>query len=81
MNFKNKLSPVNIFLLLLILFFITGYIAYPLISLVKESFAVFESNSSNSFFDISSDTILNSVLLSIITVIGSCILGVFIAYK
>ncbi len=82
MNFKTKLTPLNIFLLLLIIFFITGYIAYPLFSLIKESFAVFETGStSGSVLDISSGTILNSVLLSIVTVVGSCIIGVYIAYK
>lgn len=81
MNLK-KLSALNIFLLLLIIFFITGYIVYPLFSLLKESFAVFSSDSNlNSFIEVFSRSVFNSVLLSVITVAGSCIIGVYLAYK
>ncbi len=82
MNPKLKLSPVNILLLALVLFFITGYIAYPLFSLVKESISVFtQGEALNSFYDIASKSIFNSVLLSIVTVLGSCIAGVYFAYR
>lgn len=82
MNPKLKLSPVNIILLILILFFITGYIVYPLLSLVKESLSVFtQGETLNSFYDIVSKSIFNSILLSIITVLGSCIAGVYFAYR
>lgn len=77
-----KLTPVNIFLLLLILFFITGYILYPLMVLLKESLPVFETASGlSSFSGIVSGSIINSVILSVITVIGSCIPGVYLAYN
>ena len=82
MNLRNKLTPVNIFLLALIIFFITGYIVYPLLSLVKESLPVFQTVTElNSFFETVSGSILNSVLLSVLTVIGSGIAGVYFAYK
>lgn len=77
-----KLTPVNIFLLALILFFITGYILYPLIILLKESLPVFGTVSGvSSFSDIVSGSIINSVMLSLITVIFSCIPGVYLAYN
>ncbi|MEP7146913.1 MAG: iron ABC transporter permease [bacterium] len=76
---KKKLTPVNILLLALIIFFITGYIAYPIYSLIKESFSFF-TNGSNFFAEILSGSILNSVFLSVITVTGSCIVGLFFAY-
>jgi iron(III) transport system permease protein len=77
-----KLSPLNIFLLILILFFITGYIVYPLLALIKESLPAFLTVSGpNSFIDIFSGSVINSVILSVITVIGSCIPGVYLAYK
>lgn len=78
MNIQKKLSPLNIFLLAVIIFFITAYIAYPLYSLVKESFAAFQNSASFSESIFSST--FNSVILSIITVAGSCIIGVFLAY-
>ncbi|MDQ3194014.1 MAG: iron ABC transporter permease [Bacteroidota bacterium] len=76
---KTKLTLVNILLLALIIFFISGYIAYPIYSLVKESITFF-SNNTSSFSEILSGSTVNSVLLSVITVTGSCIFGLFFAY-
>ncbi len=76
---NKKLSPVNILLLALIFFFISGYIAYPIYSLIKESFSFF-ADGSNSFSEILSGSIFNSVILSVVTVTGSCIFGLFFAY-
>ncbi len=76
---KTKLTLVNILLLALIIFFISGYIAYPIYSLVKESIGFF-SNNKRSFSEILSGSTVNSVLLSVITVTGSCIFGLFFAY-
>lgn len=82
MNRRNKLTSLNIFFLLLIIFFITGYIVYPLLSLLRESIPVFQTVTNlNSFFETVSGSILNSILLSLVTVIGSCIAGVYFAYK
>jgi iron(III) transport system permease protein len=78
---SKKLTPLNIIFLALVIFFIAGYIAYPLLTLVRQSFTVFETEASlNSFFDVSSKSIFNSVLLSVITVIGSGFIGVYLAY-
>lgn len=80
MNSK-KLSPLNIFLLTLIIFFIISYIVYPLFSLFKESFLIFKSGASlNSFFETVSRSTINSILLSVLTVLGSCLIGVYFAY-
>ena len=82
MNPKLKLSPVNYLFLALVLFFVTGYIAYPLFSLVKESLAIFsESTVLNSFVETATRSVFNSVLLSLITVAGSCLIGVYFAYR
>ncbi|HMQ68650.1 MAG TPA: iron ABC transporter permease [Ignavibacteria bacterium] len=80
-NSLFKLSKLNIFLLAVIIFFITGYILYPLYSLVKDSMAVFSSGSeTGSFYSIAGSSVLNSVLLSLITAAGSFITGLFFAY-
>jgi iron(III) transport system permease protein len=82
---KNKLSGINIFTLLIILFFISGYILYPLFSLLKESFLnpekVFSLDSYSGLFSSTSlKATFNSVFLSVITVIGSGLTGVYFAY-
>ncbi|MEO8666275.1 MAG: iron ABC transporter permease [Ignavibacteria bacterium] len=76
---KNKLTPVNVFLLAVIIFFVTGYIAYPVYSLIKESILFF-TNVNCTYSEILSGSIFNSVFLSVITVTGSCIAGLFFAY-
>ena len=78
MNPGKKLTPVNIFLLIVIIFFITGYIVYPLLSLLKESLAV---SSFSSFIETASRSAFNSILLSVITVAVSCLIGIYLAYK
>jgi len=76
-----KLSKTNIFLLALIIFFITGYILFPLFSLVKDSLAIFSpENQPGSFYNIAGISVLNSVILSLITAAGSFIIGLFFAY-
>lgn len=82
---KNKLTATNIILALVVLFFILGYILFPLYSLLKESLISSERGFSlSSYENILSTTSLrasfNSILLSIITVIGSGIIGVLFAY-
>jgi len=80
-NSLLKLSKTNIFLLALIIFFIAGYILFPLFSLVKDSLTVFAPDSqSDSFYNIAGSSILNSVLLSLITAAGSFIIGLYLAY-
>ncbi|MCY7362605.1 MAG: iron ABC transporter permease [Ignavibacteria bacterium] len=82
---RNKLTPVNIIFVCLILFFVIGYILFPLFSLLKESFLnqekIFSFSSYESLF---SQTALkatfNSILLSVITVIGSGLIGIYFAY-
>lgn len=77
----KRLTGVNILLLILIAFFATGYILFPLYSLVKESIALFGiAGASSSFFEIASRSMLNSVLLSMLTAAGSCITGTGLAY-
>ena len=84
MNVK-RFTSANIILALIILYFVVSFILYPLYSLLKESFL--DSNGSlnlNSYVNIFSSTSLkatyNSILLSIFTVIGSAIVGIYFAY-
>lgn len=76
-----KLSKINILFLAVIIFFITGYILFPLYSLIKDSLGVFASgNRSGSFYGIAGSSVFNSVILSMITAAGSFIIGLFFAY-
>lgn len=82
---KNKLSGLNIVTLLIIIFFITGYIIFPLYSLLKESLLnpgnIFSFTSYSQLFSKTSfSATFNSVLLSVITVAGSGITGIYFAY-
>ncbi|HAY32760.1 MAG TPA: iron ABC transporter permease [Ignavibacteria bacterium] len=81
----KKLSFINILLLASIIFFTAGYIIYPLISLLSESFISQDGNYSaagfqNMFTQSALDASFNSVLLSVITVTGSAFIGILFAY-
>ncbi|HQY19678.1 MAG TPA: iron ABC transporter permease [Ignavibacteria bacterium] len=81
----KKLSSVNKFLLAVIIFFTFGYIIYPMISLVRESFTLADGSFTptaflNAFSPSSVSATLNSILLSVITVIGSAFIGILFAY-
>ena len=80
---KRKFSIFEYFLLFLVIFFAIGYIIFPLLSLFKESFG--ESGFSfDSYKELFNPTVLssafNSIILSIITVIGSAVIGIALAY-
>lgn len=82
---RPKLSPLNVFLAIIIVLFVIGYIMFPLYSLVKESFLnqekMFTFGSYLNLFSYTSlRAIVNSILLSVITVIGSGIVGIYFAY-
>ncbi|MEO6695606.1 MAG: iron ABC transporter permease, partial [Ignavibacteria bacterium] len=75
----------DIFFIILILFFISGYIIFPLYSLVRESLISQEKvfsliSYANLFSSSSVNATLNSILLSVITVMGSAIVGIYFAY-
>ena len=77
---NKKLKPVEIFLLIPVLYFIIAFILYPLFSLFLNSFA---SDTSSFTFKVFSDLLsanvlkasFNSILLSVITVAGGLITG------
>ncbi len=74
-NTSLRLLPV----LIIPAFFAFGYIVYPLIVLLMESLPAF----TDSFGAVAKNSALplwNSVLLSAVTVAGSCIIGVALAY-
>ena len=82
---RNKLSGANLVFAAIILFFIIGYIVFPLYSLIKESFLdqdkLFSFGSYINLFSYTSlKATVNSILLSVITVIGSGIIGIYFAY-
>lgn len=82
---KPKISVYDKLILTIVLYFITGYILFPLYGLVKESFTGADGGLSiASYANILSQSSLkasfNSILLSVITVAGSGILGVYFAY-
>lgn len=70
----------SVILYFLLIYFIVGYIIYPLIILVKES--LFSGNESFAalFNQNSSEAVWNTLLLSIISVIGSAVIGTYFAY-
>jgi len=77
---KSKLKPVELLLLLPVLYFIITFILYPLFSLLANSFASDNSSFSFKVFgDLFSPNVLkasfNSILLSVITVAGGLIAG------
>lgn len=64
----------------LLIYFIAGYIIYPLIVLVKQS--LFSGNESFAvlFNKNSAEAVWNTLLLAVITVIGSAVIGTYLAY-
>lgn len=66
-------------LLIIPLFFAVGYIAYPLLSLFGQSFSAFEASFAGVMRN-SALPLFNSVLLSLVTVAGSCLIGTALAY-
>lgn len=82
---KSKLSLSNVIFVFIIIFFIIGYIIFPLYSLLKESFNDNERMFTfASYLNLLSSTSLkatiNSITLSVITVIGSALVGIYFAY-
>jgi iron(III) transport system permease protein len=75
----KKYSIAKILLTVTVIFFVVGYIVYPLCQLLAQSFS--EKGTYTQLFD---KTVLtacfNSILLSVISVIGSAIIGVWLAY-
>jgi iron(III) transport system permease protein len=76
---NRKLNIASAALLVLVVYFAIGFIVYPVISLVKESLSA-----QGSYLSLLSSTAVqasvNSVLLSLITVAGSAVIGVYFAY-
>lgn len=81
----NRFTSTNFILGVIIIYFAVSFILYPLFSLLKESLTDANGNFNfNSYINIFSSTPLkatyNSILLSVFTVIGSGIAGVYFAY-
>ena len=81
----KRSSSANILLTGMVIFFIAGYILFPLYSVLKESFSgdgnLFSLAAyKNLLTGSSAEAVINSVLLSVLTVIGSGITGVYFAY-
>lgn len=81
----KRSSLANILLTGIVIFFITGYILFPLYSVLKESITgeghLFSFEAYKSLLTGSSaEAVINSILLSVLTVIGSGITGVYFAY-
>ena len=82
---KNKLTTSSLFFIFILIFFISGYIIFPLYSLLKESLMSSEkilslTSYTNLFSPTSIKATFNSILLSVITVIGSAFIGIYFAY-
>lgn len=74
----------KLILLLITAYFVVGFIIYPLYSLVKESVTSNDQITLAFYSEILKPSYLeaafNSVFLSLITVAGSCLIGVYLAY-
>jgi iron(III) transport system permease protein len=70
----------SVVLYFLLIYFIAGYILYPLIILVKESLL----SGNDSFLSLlnanSIEAVWNTLLLSIVSVIGSAVIGIYVSY-
>ena len=81
----KRSSLSNILLTGIVIYFIAGYILFPLYSVLKESFTgeghlfSFEAYK-NLLTGSSAEAVINSILLSVLTVTGSGITGVYFAY-
>lgn len=75
----KKISFLHIILSIFVLFFVVGYLVYPLFQLISASFA-----ENDIYSQLLSSNILrssfNSIFLSIITIVGCAIIGVYFAY-
>lgn len=81
----KRTSLANILLTGIVIYFIAGYILFPLYSVLKESFAgdgnLFSFAAyKNLLTGSSAEAVINSVLLSVLTVTGSGVTGVYFAY-
>lgn len=76
---SGRFSPGLKVLILLPAFFATGYIIYPLITLIIYSAPAF-ADSAAGLLENSREAMINSVVLSLITAAGSCIIGTALAY-
>lgn len=75
----KKYSIAKIGLTVAVLFFVVGYIVYPLCQLLIQSFS--EKGTYSQLFDKTVYTAcLNSIVLSVVSVVGSAIIGVWLAY-
>ena len=75
----KKYSIAKIGITVAVLFFVVGYIVYPLCQLLEQSFS--EKGTYGQLFDKTVYTAcFNSILLSVISVIGSAVIGVWLAY-
>ncbi len=71
----------------LLCFVYVGYVLYPLVAIVQESLVVNGSFSFGNYLDMVSlrnsanvEAVWNSVLVSLLSVVGSCVAGVFFAF-
>jgi iron(III) transport system permease protein len=75
----KKYSIAKIILTVAVIFFVAGYIVYPLCQLLIQSFS--QKGTYSQLFDKTVYTAcFNSILLSVISVAGSTIIGVWLAY-
>lgn len=79
MNTVRRLGSGTLVLMFISLFFAFGFVAYPLLNLFLQSIPAFISSPA-SILAGSLEPVWNSVLLSLITVAGSCVIGVSLAY-
>lgn len=76
---KSKFSILELILFGLVVFFLVGYIIFPLSKLFLMSIS--EKGTYIQFFKPNVLTAcFNSIVLSVLTVLGSCVIGVFLAY-
>ncbi|HMG82697.1 MAG TPA: ABC transporter permease subunit, partial [Ferruginibacter sp.] len=75
----KKYSIAKILLTVVVVFFVVGYIVYPLCQLLVQSFL--EKGTYSQLFDKTVfSACFNSIVLSVISVVGSAIIGVWLAY-
>ncbi|MDE3058190.1 MAG: iron ABC transporter permease [Bacteroidota bacterium] len=85
MNSEKRLAPASVVLLFLVIFFAAGYILFPLVRLLKQSVqpagVIF---SFHAYMDVLRSTFVeaafNSVAISLLSVLGSALIGSFLAY-
>ncbi|MGA7159625.1 MAG: iron ABC transporter permease [Bacteroidota bacterium] len=82
---SRRFTPASSSLLFIVVFFACGYIVFPLYGLMKESLAPgIQAFSLQAYLQLFRPSVVeatfNSVLISILSVIGSAVTGTFIAY-